>query len=109
MASQQDLFVRPGELDRETTFAIFVRDLFGGFLLFNSEYMVTEESWRYIKICRQARELTHLFFANDSLLFLWSNNDGVDDLQKVLNMYQMASGKIINVDESSIFSIRGWR
>lgn len=46
--------------------------------------MVAEGSWRGIKICPQAPELTHLFFADDSLLFLQPNNDGVNALQKIL-------------------------
>jgi hypothetical protein len=47
--------------------------------------------------------LTHLFFADDSLLFCRANFDEWGNLLKVLEVYEAASGQKINVDKSSIF------
>jgi hypothetical protein len=47
--------------------------------------------------------LTHLFFADDSLLFCRANFDEWGKLLKVLEVYESASGQKINVEKSSIF------
>ncbi|XP_062175976.1 uncharacterized protein LOC133881026 [Alnus glutinosa] len=47
--------------------------------------------------------LTHLFFADDSLLFCRANSDEWGNLMKVLEAYEAASGQKINIEKSSIF------
>ena len=52
---------------------------------------------------RGAPKITHLFFADDSLLFCRANRIKCSKLKEILCMYELASGKKINTDKSSIF------
>ena len=56
-----------------------------------------------ISICRGAPRITHLFFADDSLLFSKANSNECNKLKEILSMYKSASGQKINTDKSSIF------
>ena len=47
--------------------------------------------------------ITHLFFANDSLLFCKSNRQECQKLTEILELYKVASGQKINANKSSIF------
>jgi hypothetical protein len=47
--------------------------------------------------------LTHIFFANDSLLFCRANFDEWGNLLKVLQAYELASWQKLNVGKTSIF------
>ena len=44
-------------------------------------------------ICRGAPKITHLFFANDSLLFCRANGDECNKLKEILGIYEFASGQ----------------
>ena len=46
---------------------------------------------------------THLFFANDSLLFCKVKEQECHTLVTILNKYEKASGQKINTDKSSVF------
>ena len=54
-------------------------------------------------IYRGAPKITHLFFANDSLLFCRANGDECNKLKEILGIYEFASGQKINTDKSFIF------
>ena len=56
-----------------------------------------------ISIGRGCPFLTHLFFADDSLLFCKENVQECQKLVDILNCYEAAFGQKINTDKSSIF------
>lgn len=56
-----------------------------------------------ISICRGCPYISHLFFANDSLLFCKASSQECHTLIEILRKYEAASGQKINIDKSSIF------
>lgn len=56
-----------------------------------------------ISICRGAPKITHLFFADDSLLFCRANGEECNKLKEILGVYESASRQKIKIDKSSIF------
>ncbi|OMO58928.1 reverse transcriptase [Corchorus capsularis] len=55
-----------------------------------------------IAIARQAPRVSHLFFADDSLLFLRASIADCDMVLQILRDFEAASGQQINIDKSSI-------
>nr|XP_027060751.1 uncharacterized protein LOC113687311 [Coffea arabica] len=53
-------------------------------------------------ICRRGPSITHLFFADDSLIFCKANQQQATELMRVLHVYATGSGQLINLDKSSI-------
>ena len=51
--------------------------------------------------------VTHLLFADDSIVFLEGSNDNMMALKEILGNYEEASGQRINLQKSSIFFGRG--
>jgi hypothetical protein len=51
--------------------------------------------------------VSHLLFADDSLLFFKANRESADEVMDVLNIYCQASGQRINMDKSSIHFAKG--
>ena len=64
---------------------------------------VRNHSLMGISICRSSPSVTHLFFADNSILFCKVNPDGCQELKLILQKYEDASGQKINTDKSSIF------
>ena len=56
-----------------------------------------------MKIANEAPSLSHLFFADDSLIFCRAKATEATQLMKVLNVYGRASGQLINKEKSSVF------
>ncbi|XP_027095016.2 uncharacterized protein [Coffea arabica] len=56
-----------------------------------------------LRISRQGPLITHLFFADDSLIFCKANNRQATEVMKILRTYEKASGQLINLDKSAIF------
>ena len=56
-----------------------------------------------VSICKGCPKITHLFFANDSILFCKANSQEFQNLVKILQLYEAASGQKINADKSSVF------
>ena len=56
-----------------------------------------------ISICMGSPKITHLFFADDSLLFCSANGTECNKLKEILRIYESALGQKINTDKSSIF------
>ena len=55
-----------------------------------------------MRISRHGPSITHLFFADDSLIFCKANMDQATKLMRVLQVYALGSGQLINLDKSSI-------
>ena len=55
-----------------------------------------------VSICRRAPSITHLLFADDSLLFCQSKQEEVQVIMDTLQLYAKASGQCINMEKSSI-------
>ena len=47
--------------------------------------------------------ITHLFFADDNLVFCKAKDQECQKLVDILNSYEAASGQNINTDKSSVF------
>ncbi|XP_027152248.1 uncharacterized protein LOC113752330 [Coffea eugenioides] len=64
-----------------------------------------EESKRIqgLKISRLGPVLTHLFFADDSIIFCKANKNEAVEIMKVLKTYENASGQLVNLDKSAVF------
>ena len=61
------------------------------------------QSLNGMSICRGCPTITHLFFADDNLLFCKANTSECMELINILNAYEKASGQKINEDKSSVF------
>lgn len=55
-----------------------------------------------VKICEGAPSITHLLFADDSLLLMKADDDNVSHLQHILQMYEECSGQVINKEKSAV-------
>ena len=56
-----------------------------------------------VKICRGGLRLSHLFFADDSLIFCKATLEECDELQRFLGVYEKASGQQLNRAKTSLF------
>ena len=54
-------------------------------------------------ICKRGPKLTHLFFANDSLLFCMENPQECGNVLKILAEYEEVLGQKINKQKTSLF------
>lgn len=61
-----------------------------------------EGSWKGIKISKDSDELTHLFFADDLLIFGKANISNSKAIMEVLNEFCVLSGKTINLHKSKL-------
>lgn len=51
---------------------------------------------------RGAPKITHLFFADDSLILCRTTQQEASTMQGILQLYQVASGQLINLDKSEL-------
>ena len=58
---------------------------------------------RGISLCRNGPRLTHLFFADDSLLFCRASIQECNHIQAILADYKVASGQKLNRDKTTLF------
>ncbi|XP_019177860.1 PREDICTED: uncharacterized protein LOC109173056 [Ipomoea nil] len=59
-----------------------------------------------VRVARGAPTITHLFFADDSLLFFRANQQETMKIKGCLDLYCAASGQLINFDKSNaVFSL----
>jgi hypothetical protein len=68
-----------------------------------------EGSMKGVKVCNNAPEINHLFFADDSLIIMKANAQCARKLQEILALYEAQSGQMINKDKSSAFFSKGVR
>ena len=56
-----------------------------------------------VAVCRSAPRISHLFFADDSLLFCQASQEEVKCITDILQLYADSSGQCINFEKSSMF------
>lgn len=56
-----------------------------------------------IKFRGEGPTLSHLFFADDSLLFLKVTEENCIAIERILTSYCQASGQVVNFEKSSIY------
>ena len=56
-----------------------------------------------ISVCREGLELSHLFFADDSLIFCRATENECQTLLNILANYESASGQQINKTKTTLF------
>jgi hypothetical protein len=64
---------------------------------------VAQNTIEPVKICRRAPGISHLLFADDSLLFFKANQTQAIRVKEVLEMYASSTGQLINPSKCSIF------
>lgn len=55
-----------------------------------------------IRMCPGAKRVSHLFFADDTLILLKATPRGARCLQQILELYEEVSGQVVNKDKTSI-------
>ena len=58
---------------------------------------------RGVAVCRNGPKLSNLFFADDSLIFCRASLEECNALQRVLQVYESASGQQLNRAKTSLF------
>lgn len=56
-----------------------------------------------VSICKRALKISHLLFANDSLLFCRALEREIQETLEVLKLYAKASGQCLNMEKTSIY------
>ena len=62
----------------------------------------SQNLWKGIKLCRSASAISHLLYADDSLLFTEASSVGFSVVSQVLQKYSDLSGQVINFQKSNI-------
>ena len=55
-----------------------------------------------LKVCRSAPGISHLLFADDTLLFFKAEVDQAVRVQQVINSYAQGTGQLVNLDKCSL-------
>lgn len=63
---------------------------------------IAQNNLNGIRICRGARSISHLFFADDSVFFLKSNGSNIISFKRIIDDYQIISGQRINFNKSEV-------
>ena len=58
-----------------------------------------------LRVCRNAPLVSHLLFADDSLILMKADMKNATFLQQVLDTYCANSGQLVSLTKSSIFSL----
>jgi hypothetical protein len=58
---------------------------------------------RGVRVCNRSPWISHLLFADDSLIFINANGASAARLNEILDIYHLASGQKVNKEKSAIF------
>ena len=58
---------------------------------------------RGFSLCKNGPKISHLFFADDSLVFCRATMSDLHEIQAILSLYERASGQKLNREKTSIF------
>ena len=67
------------------------------------EHAVENKHIEGVSLCRNGPKISHIFFANDSLLFCRVRVGDVKKIQEILGKYERAFGQKINSDKTTLF------
>ena len=56
-----------------------------------------------VSLCKNGPKISHLFFADNSLVFCRARVGDVEKIQEILGKYERASGQKINSDKTILF------
>ena len=62
----------------------------------------SQDSITPMKVCRRAPGISHLLFADDTLLFFKADNEQAERVKHVLEIYAKGTGQVINPNKCSI-------
>ncbi|XP_021771467.1 uncharacterized protein LOC110735585 [Chenopodium quinoa] len=77
---------------------LFVADAFSRFL----SYSADEGLIHGVKVCHGAPRISHLFFADDSILFSRANTNECSKIANILTTFESASGQKLNLSKSEV-------
>lgn len=67
---------------------------------------IASQSFSGLRINKHCPVISHLFFANDNLLFFKVSISDSRVVKDILNTYSWASGQVINFDNSFLLQVR---
>ena len=56
-----------------------------------------------VQVCRDSPTISHLLFADDSLVLMRADTENANTLKRILDDYCSASGQMVSVAKSSIY------
>ena len=67
------------------------------------QHAVNEDKIREYSLCQYGPKISHLFFADDSLLFCRAQISDIQAIQEILELYEKVSGQRINKEKTTLF------
>ncbi|KAL6211587.1 hypothetical protein ACLB2K_016811 [Fragaria x ananassa] len=76
--------------------------LYGGGLSALISSSVGKGQWKGLQVCDGAPMISHLFFADDNMLYFQASSRDCQIIRNILNVYEAASGRQVNLQKSSV-------
>jgi len=67
------------------------------------QYAARSEEIRGFTLCQNGPRISHLFFADDTLLFCRASMGDLEVILCILEMYELASGQKLNREKTTVF------